>query len=181
MPFMRPPELALDDTPMWPVLRHALSQIEEQEGESYDLLMLLDPTSPAREPSDVTQAVSRLRDNPLADGIICVSQPDFNPVWNCVVERDGWMADLFEDASRFNRRQDAPTVYWINGALYAWRTGFVRNQESSWRMTNRSLMYEIPQYRSMSIDTRGEFDRAECLINAGLISLPWMQQVQGSQ
>ena len=60
VPFIRPPELALDDTPMWPVIRHALASIEKQYDETYDQLMLLDPTSPAREPSDVTRAVNLL-------------------------------------------------------------------------------------------------------------------------
>ena len=46
--FMRPDELAKDDTPLWPVLRHALNTIENQRNKRYEYLILLDPTSPTR-------------------------------------------------------------------------------------------------------------------------------------
>src|SRR6476659_10209617 len=50
VPFDRPTELAADETPMAPVLRHALAFVEEHEGAAYDYLLLLDPTSPVRRP-----------------------------------------------------------------------------------------------------------------------------------
>jgi len=173
-PFLRPAELAQDDTPMWPVLRHALAQVEQLTGTHYSMLLLLDPTSPAREPSDITGAIQLMARSPDADGIVGVSQPDFNPMWHCVVEREGWMSDLIEGGSKFNRRQQVPAVYRINGSLYIWRTEFVRAQEHSWRDNGKHLMYEIPESRAMSIDTPQEFERAELLVKGGLISFPWL-------
>jgi len=174
VPFVRPPELAQDETPLWPVLRHALEEVERQEGQPYDALLLLDPTSPGREPSDVSGALRRLEAAPEADGIIGVSQPHFNPVWNCVVERNGWLAELFDDGRQIARRQEAPTVFRIHGGLYIWRTRFVRTEKRSWRGTGRSLLYETPESRSMSIDTAEEFAQAECLVKGGLITFPWL-------
>lgn len=174
VPFLRPHELAQDDTPMWPVLRHALEHVEDASGIRYDALALLDPTSPAREPSDVSGALRRLLQCPEADGIINVSQPDFNPIWHCVVERDGWMADLIEAGSGFERRQDVPTVYRVNGSLYIWRAGFVRRQAHGWRKVGKHLLYEIPELRAMSIDTLREFEQAELLVKNGFISFPWL-------
>ena len=178
VPFLRPDDLAQDDTPMWPVLRHALAHVEQHDGEQYDLLLLLDPTSPGREPSDVTEALQRLRDRPAADGLVGVSQPDFNPIWHCVVDRDGWMADLIDGGTDAGRRQEIPPVYRINGSLYIWRTEFVRREPRSWHATDKHLMYEIPELRAMSFDTVDEFARAEVLVNAGLIHFPWLNQVQ---
>ncbi|MBI3021806.1 MAG: acylneuraminate cytidylyltransferase family protein [Candidatus Omnitrophica bacterium] len=175
VPFIRPSALSQDDTPLWPVVRHALAWVEEHEGEAYDLVLLLDPTSPAREPLDVSQAMERLRHAPEADGIIGVSQPDFNPIWHCVVERDGWMAHLIDSGRQFHRRQDVPTVYRINGSLYLWRAAFVRDQAAAWE-AGRHLMYEIPESRAMSIDTIEEFEQAELLVTGGLIHLPWVQE-----
>ena len=174
VPFIRPRELAQDDTPMWPVLQHALAEIEQQDSVRYDLLLLLDPTSPARELADVSGAMRRLVQCPEAYGIIGVSQPDFNPMWNCVVERDGWMADLFEGGGSYSRRQQLPTVYRINGSLYLWRADFVRTEHRPWRQTGGHLMYEIPEHRAMSFDTELEFRRAELLVSGGLINLPWL-------
>lgn len=175
VPFLRPTELARDETPHWPVLRHALAEVERQEGCSYDALLLLDPTSPGREPADVSCALRRLQARPEADGIIGVSQPHFNPIWNCVVEREGWLAELFDDGRQIARRQEAPRVFRIHGSLYLWRAGFVRAQERSWRGTGRYLLYETPERRSLSIDTAEEFAQAECLVRAGLIAFPWLK------
>lgn len=164
---------------MWPVLQHALTEIEQQDGVHYDLLLLLDPTSPAREAADVSGAFLSLAQSPEAYGVIGVSQPEFNPLWNCVVERDGWMADLFDGGGSYSRRQELPTVYRINGSLYLWRTDFLRTEQGPWRLSGNHLMYEIPEYRAMSFDTELEFQRAELLVSGGLITLPWLQITEG--
>lgn len=173
IPFMRPSELSQDDTPMWPVLRHALAKTEYMDGKNYDYLILLDPTSPGRLPADIKDALDKLRSTPDAVGIVAVSQPEFNPIWHCVVERDGWMVDLFEDAHRYTRRQDVPTVYRINGSLYIWRTDFVRREEQGWRQ-GRNIFYEMPEARAIHIDDVVEFEKADLLIRNGLIEFPWL-------
>ena len=132
-PFMRPSALAQDDTPMMPVLQHALAEMEKIDGTPYRYVVLLDPTSPGRDSADVPEAFARLKNTPSADGIVSVSRPDFNPLWNCVTEQDGLMVDAFPGAKGFARRQDAPVVYRINGALYIWRADFIRRATASWR------------------------------------------------
>ena len=177
VPFLRPGELAQDHTPMWPVLRHALAQVEQQEGASYDLLLLLDPTSPTRELGDVPEALRLLAERPDADGVISVSQPDANPIWHCVVDREGWMADLIDGGHRFACRQELPTVYHINGLLYLWRTAFMRRADGDyWRDIGKFVMQELPEFRAVSIDTPQQFDRAELLVKGGVIRLPWLEQ-----
>lgn len=174
VPFLRPAELAGDETPMWPVLRHALEFMESRKDRPYDYLLLLDPTSPARDPVDVAGALRRLMASPSADGIIGVSRPDFNPIWHCVVERDGWMADLIPEGAGFDRRQDVEAVYRINGSIYIWRAEFVRRERTSWRRHGKHLLYELPEARAMSIDSLAELRRAEALVQSGLIRLPWL-------
>ena len=176
VPFMRPAELADDSTPMWPVIRHALRTLENEEGGRYGFVLLLDPTSPARRTDDVTTAFDKLRTEPGADGIGSVSQPTFNPIWHCVVERAGFMADLVAEGAGFDRRQDVPTVYRINGSLYIWRAEFVRAEGESWR-EGRHLLYEMPELRSVSIDDQQQFEHAELLVRSGLIDFPWLNRV----
>lgn len=177
IPFLRPAALAGDDTPLWSVLQHALGEVEAQEAARYDAVLLLDPTSPAREPADIAGAWERLQVSPQADGVLGVSQPDFHPIWHCVTERDGWMTDLHAEAGRYTRRQDLPKVYRINGSLYIWRAAFLRGQQAhTWRQAGRHLLYEIPELRAMSIDTADEFARAELLIKGGLIPFPWLAE-----
>lgn len=175
VPFIRPSELAGDDTPMWPVLHHALAKVETEEGIAYDTVILLDPTSPAREINDVSKALKKLEAAPEADGVIAVSEPDFNAIWHSVIEKDGWMQDLIPEGVRYERRQDAPRVFRINGALYAWRASFVRKGGSSWRGGRHQLL-EIPDTRAMSIDTQEEFERAQLLVTSGHIRFPWLDE-----
>ena len=176
VPFLRPAELAQDGTPMWPVVRHALNAVEQSTNTSFDSFLLLDPTSPARQPSDISDAFSRLNENPDSDGVIGVSKPEFNPIWTCVIERDGWMTGLLGDEQEFGSRQEVPPVYRINGSMYLWRTNFIRTHEDSWRAEGKYLMHEIPELRAMSIDDADQFQRAELLVNEGLIKLPWLQK-----
>lgn len=175
VPFMRPPELAQDDTPMWPVLQHVLGMAEAQENRRYEYLLLLDPTSPGRLPEDIAGALAKLAAMPGADGIIGVSQPEFNPIWHCVVEHDGWLETLFPSAGSYARRQDVPTVYRINATLYLWRTEFVRREPGKWMDNGKHLIYEIPEKRAIHIDDINEFSRTEALIRQGFISLPWLE------
>ena len=117
VPFLRPAELAQDTTPMWPALQNALETVVKMEGREYQYLLLLDPTSPCRLPEDIAGAWSKLQAHPEADGIIGVSQPDFNPIWHCVIEKNGEMRDLIPEGALFTRRQDLPPVFRINASL----------------------------------------------------------------
>lgn len=177
VPFLRPPELACDDTPLWLAVRHALTEMERRTGLRYEHLLLLDPTSPARDPADIAASFRRLRAVPKADGIVGVSRPYFNPLWVSVIDQNGWMADLHEGASRFQSRQRVPPVYRINGSLYIWKADFVRKPRKTWRKNGKYIMYEIPERMAMSIDTAEEFELAELLVTSGKIVFPWMNRV----
>jgi len=177
VPFLRPAELAQDETAMWPVIRHAVHQLADS---AFQYVLLLDPTTIGRLPVDIIAAADRLRSTPEADGIVGVSQPDFNPVWHCVVEREGWMVDLFEEAPRYSRRQDVPQVYRINASLYLWRREYVEHSSDleGWRH-GRLLLFEVPEWRMIHIDTPHEFERAELLVRHRVIELPWLEQPVG--
>lgn len=169
VPGLRPAELAQDDTPMWPVIQHAL-----RECEPHDYVLLLDPTSPGRTPQDVAGALAKLQENRQATGIIGVSRPEFSPIWHTVVEEKGWMAD-FVDGAKYTRRQDVPVVFRINASLYIWRTDFVKACTGDWRTEGKHLLYEIPEARAIHIDDLFEFQKAEILVKEGLIKFPWLQ------
>ncbi len=175
VPFIRPPELAADDTPMWAVVRHAMETLDPN-GE-YAQLLLLDPTTPGRLPSDVEGGLAQLSRTKEADGVIGVSVPDFNPIWHCVTSSDGWMEDFSESAASFSRRQDLPTVYRINASLYVWRREFIVANAETWRK-GRLLLQVVPEVRSIHVDTLDEFRMLEACLSSGLIEFPWLQGVE---
>jgi len=175
VPFTRPAELATDTAPMQGVLQHALREMERLDHRRYGSLLLLDPTSPGRLPGDITKAIQLLEADPAADGVVGVSQPQFNPYWHCMVEKNGYMSPLIPGADRFVRRQDVPQVFCINASLYLWRRDFLLSLEGSW-MNGRNLMIEIPDARAIHIDELGEFERANLMIREGLLCLPWLER-----
>jgi CMP-N,N'-diacetyllegionaminic acid synthase len=175
VPFLRPPELARDDTPMMPVLAHALREMEEREGREFATLLLLDPTSPGRIPKDIEGALELLAEDPAAMGVVACSRPTFNPFWVGVVDVNGYMAPAFPDASKYERRQDVPPFFRINGALYLWRREFVLRDSPRWTEAPHRLL-EIPESRAFSIDDLYEFQLASLQLAHGLITLPWLEE-----
>ena len=168
----RPTELAQDETPMLPVLRHALDALDP-EGSRYDLLLLLDPTSPGRLPGDVADAHRLIAGAAEADGVVAVSQPSFNPIWHAVVDRDGYLEPLLPHASAYGRRQDVPRVLRINAALYLFRSAFLRREAEAWQ-SGRHLLLEIPELRAFHIDSAEDLRVAELLVASGMVALPWL-------
>jgi CMP-N,N'-diacetyllegionaminic acid synthase len=166
--LVRPAELAADETPMLPVLCHAVDALPE-----YELLLLLDPTSPGRLPADVAAAHRLLAADPNADGVVSVSEPPFNPIWHAVVDRDGYLEPLLSEARAYSRRQDVPRVLRINAALYLFRTSFLRRETETW-INGRHLILEIPEARAFHIDDEADLRRSELALEAGLVELPWL-------
>ena len=184
-PFLRPSELAGDDAPMAPVVRHALEWCEADEGVPYDAVLLLDPTSPARVPEQLAEATRRLALHPELDGVISVSEPTFNPVWVGVRPVDpsdspgapeGALRRFFDSGTGITRRQDADRFLRINGNFYLWRSDFVRRLETSWFDEGTHAGAEIPESQAFSIDDDYEFRLIEALIVAGIIRLPWIER-----
>lgn len=174
VPFIRPPELAQDDTPMAPVIQHALTEVERQEGEPYDGVLLLDPTSPARDPHRLAEAIALFEERSDLDGVVAVSAPWFDPLWVGVEEiEDGTMRRFFPEAAGVSRRQDNPRRYLrVNGAFYLWRSAFVRRLKSNWLDEGTFAPFEIPEAESFSIDDESEFRMIEALVASGLVRLP---------
>ena len=170
VPFLRPAELATDVAPMWGVVQHALHAVEEMERKQYDAVVLLDPTNPFRTPDDIHHAIETLFGDAHCDGVVGVTEPDANPLWHSVVERDGYLADLVEGSGSYTRRQDLPSVYSINGALYVWRRSAIV-ATTNWRhgLLRKQIVADVP---FTPIDSIEQFDALEALAQAGVISLP---------
>jgi CMP-N,N'-diacetyllegionaminic acid synthase len=176
VPFLRPAELALDTTPTWPVLQHALRKMEKIEGHRFETLVLLQPTNPARLPEDVTRALGMLESNTRVVGVVAVSEPHSNPRWTAVEDRDGLMVPLFPDVKSYVRRQDVPSTYIINGLLYLWRRDHVLNEVEHGMYTKPHLMLRIPREQAIDIDSLGDFKIGELMVRENLVTFPWLKQ-----
>ena len=135
-------------------------------------MLLLQPTNPSRLPEDVTRAIEILGTSDRAMGVVSVSEPHFNPRWVCVEERNGYLASAF-NKEMFNRRQDVPAVYRINGLVYLWRREHIlHSQSGSWSAPHKMMI--VPEGRVLDIDTPHDLAVAEALVREGIIKLPWL-------
>lgn len=148
VPFMRPAVLAQDDTPTLPVIQHALDTLQD----TFDAVMILQPTSPFRSPADIDAAVEMLAANADADSVISVVKVGDNHPARMKLIRDGWLVDpSFAEETEGQRRQDLPEMFLRNGAIYLTRTEVIMKRNSL--KGNRSLAYVMPEFRSVNIDS----------------------------
>jgi len=174
VPFLRPAELARDDTPSLAVVQHALREMEIRDGRRFESVLLLQPTSPARLPEDVTRAMALLEEDGEAAGVVAVSEPEFNPRYVCVEEKNGYASAAFPREAHYIRRQDVPAVYRINGLIYLWRRDFLLQASAETLFEAPHCMLVIPRERAIDIDDLFDFQVAELLLREGLVTLPWL-------
>lgn len=120
VPFLRPVELARDETPTFPVVLHALEWLKQHEGYQPEIVILLQPTSPLRRPEHIDQGIKLLLQT-NADSVVSVCEVEHSPYWMRVLDDEGRVKPFVETDREFLRRQDLPPVYRLNGALYVTR------------------------------------------------------------
>jgi len=158
VPFMRPASLAADDTPMLPVIEHALAEIA-RGGWSPDIIVLLQPTSPLRRPGHIRDAVAKLRAT-RADSVVTVNQLplDRSPDYVLRIE-NGSLRPFLPEGARITRRQDARPAYYREGTVYAfWRTTLEKHGGIYGEDCRPQL---LDPSESLSIDTEDDWNEAE--------------------
>lgn len=165
VPFLRPAALATDTTPTVPVLQHAVRRVE-QAGARVEVVVLLEPTSPWRTVQDVETCLGRLAATG-AEAVITITEVAHSPYFVMVeLEPGGRMRPLIPLERRYERRQDAPRVYRINGAVYAVRRDVLMEQGTVFPADTRTVV--MPESRSLPLDEERDFLVAEALLAAGL-------------
>ena len=161
VPFMRPAELAEDDTPGMAPILHAVKWLEKNEGYLPDLVMCLQPTSPLRSSEDIDAAIE-LAVQKNADAVVSVMPVDHHPDWMRCVDTDGRLSDFCTTERPATRRQDLPPVYALNGAIYLGCRKVLLEQESWY--TDKTFAYIMPPERSLDIDTQWHLRLADLIL-----------------
>lgn len=164
-PFLRPAELAADDTPDYPLFVHALDWLEREEGYRPEFIVQLRPTTPLRPRGLLDEAVRRLAGDPRADCVRGVTIPKPTPYKMWRDGEDGYLAPLLESpfAEPYNMpRQKLPVAYWQTGHVDVIRLETIREQHSLTGRRVRPILVE-PSY-CIDIDTPADFDLAEQII-----------------
>lgn len=164
VPFMRPPELARDDSPEWLTWQHAIRTLEAVEGNaSMKVFVCVSPTAPLRAVEDVDACIQTLLDSD-ADLVITVKPAERSPYFNMVVLNEGGYARLvIPPKERIYRRQDAPPVYDMTTVAYAARPEYVLN--ASYLFEGKVTAIVVPVERALDIDTELDLKFGEFLLS----------------
>jgi N-acylneuraminate cytidylyltransferase len=164
VPFLRPHELARDDTPDLPVFEHALGWLAAEHGRAPEILVQLRPTSPLRPSGLVDEALALLRSHPEADSLRAVTSPSQTPykMWRL---RGSFLAPLLGsmDEELFNSpRQRLPALYWQTGHLDLVRASTILELRS---MTGRNVLaFPVDPRYALDIDSLDQLELAEWLL-----------------
>ena len=158
VPFVRPEELATDTAGTYEVLLHALNFYEKQ-GRHYDIVLLLQNTSPFRKAEHIKEALKLYNDD--VDMVVSVKECPANPYY-CVFEEneEGFLHVCKGDGNIF-RRQDAPKVYEFNGAIYIMNAEKLKTTHM--HKIKKRVKYVMDEKSSFDLDTMTDWMIAEIL------------------
>jgi CMP-N-acetylneuraminic acid synthetase len=163
VPFLRPPELARDDTPALPVIQHAVHHLETAEGWRADMIAYLQPTSPLRRHVHIDAAIDLLISKAADSVVSVVPVPhQFSPVSIMCLEED-CLVPFLPEAAPLLRRQDKPEVYARNGpAVLVCTYETVMRQNRLYGKRTLPLLME--QEESVDVDTTFDLALVEWIL-----------------
>ncbi|GAB4413793.1 MAG: acylneuraminate cytidylyltransferase family protein [Bacteroidia bacterium] len=160
VPFIRPAALATDSAKALPVIQQALATVEAAGDAPYDAVMMLQPTTPFRETSDIDGAIALLVQRGADSVISVVEVGGHHPARMKYLEGDRLVDPPFAEAYENQPRQELRPMYIRNGAIYLTRRHVLLSDSFKGQDCRAWVM---PVERSVNIDTLLDFDYAEFL------------------
>ncbi len=163
VPFMRPAELSLDSTPSMDVVLHAFDFFEKK-GEQFDLVVMLEPTSPQRDENDICGAIDQLLANKDAESVVGISKTESAHPAFLVGMKDKFIVPYQKTEVKVLRRQDLSELYFFEGSMYVSRVDSLKKRRSFYH--EKTLGYVMPKWKSFEVDDKTDFVIIEALMNA---------------
>ncbi len=159
VPFIRPKDLASDTASSIDVIMHAVNYLKNN-GEDFDYIVLLQPTSPLRTTVDIDSAFEML--NNKTKSIVSVCETEHSPLWSNILPDDLSMKDFIRQELKNVRSQDLPKYYRLNGAVYIADINYL--VENNGFFGDRTKAFIMPQERSVDIDNKEDLLYASVLV-----------------
>lgn len=162
VPFLRPAELATDQSPTRDALLHALD-FYAAVGIQYDTIVLLQPTSPFRTPRQIAEAIALYRklqaEGSAPDMVVSVKPAAANPYYDIFEADNAGMLHVSKGDGHITRRQDAPAVWQYNGAIYVINSASLRREPMG--AFAKKVPYVMDAASSADLDTLEDWEAAE--------------------
>ena len=169
VPFVRPAELAQDNTPHLPVMQHAVKWLKENESYEPDFVAILQPTAPLRQPWHLREALELMQKS-QADSVVGVVEipGHYSPYWAVTASEEG-LGELFIGGpikSRIPRRQSFPKkVYANSGHVYIFKTKLLFDSSEANFYGDKAAIYPIEDKYAVNIDAPEDWELAEKAMN----------------
>lgn len=157
VPFVRPSNLAKDETPGIDPILHAVDKLP-----GYDYVVLLQPTSPLRNESDIDLSIEKLIQND-GSSVVTVTESEESPYWMYELGNDEKMTPILKIKDIPKRRQDIPKSYVLNGAVYVSTTEKLLEEKAF--LHKETIAQIMPRERSLDIDTEIDFRLCELMMS----------------
>lgn len=157
VPFRRDAALATDDASSIDVVVDALDRVP-----GYDIVVLLQPTSPLRTAADIDEAIELLVSSG-APSCVSICEADVHPYWMFRRAENGRLSQFASPPGGMpQRRQDLPTAWSLNGAVYVADCEWLRKSRTF--VTPETVGYPMPADRSLDIDTAEDVQELRRLV-----------------
>jgi N-acylneuraminate cytidylyltransferase/CMP-N,N'-diacetyllegionaminic acid synthase len=165
MLIKRPDEMASDTAAKLPAIQHCVLEAENRASSKFNVLVDLDATSPLRLPEDIAGAVRLLEEREVSN-VITGAPARRSPYFNLVEVGEDGVVRLSKPLEKaIVRRQDAPKCYDMNASIYVWRHDALFVERAIFQPD--TLLYVMPEERSIDIDSELDFKFVEFLMRGG--------------
>jgi len=158
----RPEAMATDTAPKIEAIRHCVNEVEKRARIRFDIVIDLDATSPLRNRNDIIEAI-RLLESSSASNLITATRARRSPYFNLLEKKnDGSITLSKKPLRKIVRRQDTPPCYDMNASIYGWKRDLLENSDTLFHRD--TILYEMPEERSIDIDSPLDFKIVEFLM-----------------
>ena len=163
VPFLRPHDLSSDSASSIDVVLHALDEMAKI-GHIYDIVVLIEPTSPLRRVSDVELAIKTIRAK-SALSVVGISLAEaMHPSFLFRLNKDNLLSPLLGLQPNALRRQDLDPIYYLNGCVYASDVACLREKRAFCHEYTSGVI--VPNFCAPEIDSELDFKLVEVLLDS---------------
>jgi N-acylneuraminate cytidylyltransferase/CMP-N,N'-diacetyllegionaminic acid synthase len=169
-PFVRPAELATDESTTYDAIQHVLTYLKCEENEEYDFVVLLEPTSPLRDVSDIDGALELLNNNKFSESLVGVAAAEsFHPSFLFTIQNEILSPMLSTQPTGLRRQDINNQFFYLEGSIYISNVEALRRNRRFYH--SKTIPWIVSRYKSIEVDELSDFISTEALMKAKLDGL----------
>jgi CMP-N,N'-diacetyllegionaminic acid synthase len=163
VPELRPDELSSDTASSMDVILYTIDRLEKQ-GKVYDIVIMVEPTSPLREPMDIDKSVEMIVDSSDAESAVGICEvegghPDF-----LVELNNNFLVPYVNKDFTVKRRQDITPMFFFEGTVYTSFVDSIKTRKNFYH--EKTIGYVVPKWKCFEVDDISDFVIIEAILKA---------------